>query len=328
VKRWIVFAGIALVAVVVVLVLGFSSRHGVVEWRVRVPGWTPAGDAIVLHFSPDEHEMKLGEDGAYHAFVDTGALASGETLSYGYSRGGFLAFAETGYQQGEPIRSFKVGSSTLVSDEVKAWKWMSGPHEPLDVGSTAATAAVAPRPRFWAGPTFVDFWNPEFARQYNASVAHLHGEDLSWIALAPPWDWNATDPLPVVTGAGDVTAPAWSDADLVGEIRAFHDAGIHVLLEPQICCRPIDYANRSDAWWHAYYDEQERFTRHFADVCKAERVEAFAIGGNDQNLPGTPTAPSFAHEAWQRHPKKTPNARRGCDFLSGLPSSSRTRFGA
>lgn len=277
---------------------GEPGERGTVEFRVRVPEWTQPEDAIVLHMEGTEFVMARQPDGAYAAHVSFRGYARGEPHAYGYSRGGFVPIGgEMGHIEGDLPRVFRVGPS-LVEDEVEAWKLHAAPVAPLDVGSWAANATPAPRAAWRGGVMMADFWNDDWALQVPSTIARLRSEGHEWVAFAPPWDYASTDP-PVISNQG-VAVPAAPDEALRAHVRAFKDAGFKVLLQPQVCCTDPGYAGRDEAWWRAFYDQHEAFVRRHAALCKDVGADLFLIGGNDRNLPGSPGAPAFAHDAWQR----------------------------
>ncbi|MDO8516177.1 MAG: hypothetical protein Q7S28_02930 [bacterium] len=304
-------------ALVVIILLSFLGRlHApkTTTFFVQVPAHTPELDAIVLHVEEELFVMEKIGPHEYRKEVPTEDYEFERPLRYGYTRGGFQVFGEDSFSGNVGSRNFTPGKDAEKRDTVSSWKWSSVETVRADLPSSAKTAHIAPRPEFWAGPDMVDFWNPTFPNQYEATIAHLKAMGYKWIELDPPWDYRSLDP--VLISGENVQVPSWPEEEIRKEIRVFKAAGFKIFLGPQVCCTAVDFKDRSAEWWTRWYDEYENFVRVFANLAKEEGVSAFAISGPEPSLPGAPEALPFAAERWDRilSAAKTSGAPIGFSF--------------
>lgn len=266
-------------------------------FRVLVPASTPNEDAVVLTFEFAVFPMTRVGENVYETTIDVSPWHGSEGIRYGYTRGGFQPYGEMGYIDNTGPRNFVPGDENVREEQVSEWRWLpNGPAPTLVFESAASSSAIAARERFWAGPLFMDFWNPQWPLQYDSTVAHLDEVGYGWVALAPPWDYASTD-APIIDDE-NVMVPAWSEEELRQEIRMFRDAGFNVYLAPQVCCVRPGFEGRSDAWWQTWYDEYFEFVRFHTTIAKEEGVDALSINGAPESYPGNALAPSFAEERW------------------------------
>jgi hypothetical protein len=299
-RKWILGIGIPLVVLLgVTLISPMFHRAKTATFHVTVPESTPVEDAIILHVELDLHPMKMVAPHVYEATVDVRDLGFNEARRYGYSRGGFFIFGEYGFGINVGQRTFKPGIDRLMNDTVTEWRWFPVAREADPViQSEAGTRPIAARTQFMAGPDLVDFWNPGFPYQFNATTAHLASQGYEWIQLDPPWDYSSLDP-PVISNEGLVKAQ-WTLEEERNQIRVFRDAGFKVYLGPQVCCTKISFENRSDEWWHQWYGEYADFLQAHADIARQEGVDAFSFSAPPETMPGERHAPPFAQEGWEK----------------------------
>ena len=303
------FKKLGIIFVLVVIFFVFimvtkNSRESLsTAFYVTVPQHTPELDTITLNLEGEVLVMKKVGDREYIREVDTQSYEKGRPLRYGYVRGGFInIFGE----DGKYMTLGNVGNRTFVPgikenevrDVVSEWKWL--PPSPIveDIQSVAESYPIAPRSEFWAGPMLVDFWNNNFPLQYDSTVDHLKKVGYKWIELAPPWDYVSIDP-PVIRGE-NVTVPSWPEKELREEMRKFKSAGFKILFGPQVCCTKVEFANRSDAWWDAWYTQYDNFLKVHARIAREEGADAFAFSTPQDSIPGSGSAPSFAQQRWER----------------------------
>lgn len=307
-------------------------------FRVLVPESTPTDDTIALTFEFAVFPMTKTGEHLYEVTIDVSPWHEGSGIRYGYTRGGFQPYGELGYNGNTGPRNFFPGEEKVREEQVFEWRWLpNGAYPALDFDSAAASTPVAPRERFWAGPLMVDFWNPYWPLQYNATLTQLERVGYEWVGLAPPWDYASMDP-PVIDD-DNVPVPAWSETELRDEIRMFKDAGLNVLLAPQVCCERPGFENRTESWWRAWYDEYEDFVRFHTAIAQEEGVDALIFNGPPESYPGNALAPSFARERWDAAfaVARTAGVPLGLSMITGVqdgvtpqlpwPPESRAFFG-
>lgn len=264
-----------------------------VTFTVTVPQNTPEEDIIFIYiwpygewamtktepftysisFSPDDKIQAIDED------------SGEEVVYYQYSRNGW-GFTAAEYVEPDDPEGY--GKARKVSyelgldeqDTVKRWRWF--PNGEIDTETYLLPSGLflsrVGSVEFRSGQLMQDLYIPAFEDFFDSTAAHLKEQDYNWVTIEPPWQWIETDP-PVIGNSlelGNADVPNYPDDDsLIRHIVAFKEAGLSVLLGPQICCTTISFQDRSDQWWEVYFDEVERFLVYHAKVAQTAGVDAF-----------------------------------------------------
>lgn len=138
-------------------------------------------------------------------------------------------------------------------------------------------APVARMPEFMRGMNYVGYSADVFASGISDRLlGQLADTATTWVAISPVWfqaDARASE-----IGPWEGRTP--SDASLRHAIRRAHSLGMKVMLKPLVDARDGTWraAFTPDDWdrWFASY---RRFITHYAHLARAERVEAFVVGG-------------------------------------------------
>lgn len=270
--------------------------------KLTVPSTTPPAEPIVLHYGLSELVLKRTGNFTYEGILNASNYNVGSTVAYGYSRGGIIAFGECGFMGiGGALmpRNFTVGVDTQINDKVTCWKWLPGnaSEEPL-IPTQAGGGAFEARPRFWKGAYLPDFWSPEQAYNYNQTIAHMKQEGFDWIAIKPPVSESSSDPVQYALGQR-INCPSFPNDTLKDEIHAFKHAGMHVLLEVQLCSGEDQYQNKNSTWWQQWFSQVKQVVQYHAKIAKDESVDAFVLQF-DGALPLATGSPNFSSEEWSQ----------------------------
>lgn len=279
-----------------------SVNPSVVSFNVAVPATTPQMEPIVLHYGLQELLLNKTGPYSYSGTMNVSGMPAGTDVAYGYSRGGIIAFGECGFMglgSDQMPRNFTVGSTVSINDTVTCWKWLpSSPSNETMIPTLAGAGNFTNRSEFWRGVYLPDFWSPGQDINYNQTIAKLKSEGFDWVALKPPVSQSSSDPIQYAPGER-INCPSFPNDTLKDEIHAFKQAGMHVLLEVQLCTSGSTYQNRSDSWWLQWFSQVKKVVQYHAEMAKEEKVDAFVLQF-DGALPLASGSPNFSSQEWSQ----------------------------
>jgi hypothetical protein len=185
---------------------------------------------------------------------------------------------------------------------VTRWRFMPPDGMPLPTMS-ATLSPVAARlggAAMEKGAEMVDFYFPDMPPLFDGTIAHMKAMNMSWVQLAPPWDYTQTMPVPII---GNVVSQAqYTDQQLHDQSLYFTKAGLNVAYRVQVCCTPVpDTSSVSSAWWDAWFSTYQAFLVHHAQIAQATGVGRIVLAypNVDFALPGMGTAAPDAEARWR-----------------------------
>ena len=221
-----------------------------------------------------------------------------ETVRYRYGRND-LNFITAEYLTPDTNNEFWTNLGRRITyapgqtqhDTVERWRWLPAPGASPEAAPAllppVAFTARADNRTFLSGQAIQDLYYPAFDRFFDSTAQHIKQQGYNVVILMPPWDWIQTDPTPKIGNPFNKNPNYPSDDKLVEHIQAFQNAGLSVILAPQVCCSEISYQHRTAQWWTAYFNEIEQFLAHFADVGQQANVSMlyYAVGVEELNAP-------------------------------------------
>jgi hypothetical protein len=274
--------------------------------RVTVPANTPPEDIIFMQLGNQAYPMMPLGGNVWELAAPEGGYTFAYTRGLLYSGGEFLP-GDPGQKDWNNGRSFAVPGPGRA-DVVTRWRWMPPDGTTLPTLPSAVTT-VMPRlggAELAIGVELEDSWNYWYAPNVPTTAAHLAAIGMTWVELAPPWDYTKVDPLPVI--AYSTNHAQYDDAALRDETMAFRSAGVNVVYRVQVCCTSVgDTTAKSTAWWDAWFATYQAFLVHHAEIAAATGVKQFLLdgflGGVQSSLPGSPGspgAPADAEARWRK----------------------------
>lgn len=284
-----------------------DGSASVVVFTATVPAYTPAEDTLILFVGNDQYPMtKIGAN-RWQVKVNKSELGIGtQTYAYSRSRLGYLSGERLNQDVKEfdwnSIRSVNLDQAKSIEDAVSSWRLIATDGPPtLRIDSSYQSTSITPRvsgQTFLAGFLLQDYWTGAFRDLIKPTNQEILGANGNAVMIAPPWDYETIDPLPDLTYQTK-KVPAYPKGELTSHIKAAKNAGLKVILEPQICCSLTEAQNKSDAWWQQWYKEVEEFYTFHAEIAAQTGVEAIYYMWNHFGLPGQTGSPSWAAEKWQ-----------------------------
>ena len=274
------------------------------HFSVTVPANTPEEDSVFMVSGPfmvypleqtgphiwslelsvvdmDDPAGRQGSDSRGAAFDERS-----QQFSYAYTRGqdyfgGELLSDDLPSGEWSTGRTATFASGARQEDTVARWRWFPPDGEEQEKYPATLTDWV---PRFEgaeyeAGVFLADIWDDNLsAVTRSTNEAAKRGASATWVLIAPPWDHQELDPLPIISNE-DVPVPAYPDeATLREHIREIKADGLKLTMEPQVCCQPTgDTSKRGDEWLMAWMDQYESFLLYHARIAQAEGVEKLLL---------------------------------------------------
>jgi hypothetical protein len=277
-----------------------------VEFTVKAPSNTPKYSAIHVSFFNNPRLFRVGDAEFKNVFY----LWPGK-YNYSYS------LDNTGYTyspEAEPdtepcstesnpncwVNKFSVDatSDTSVTDVITGWRWWPSSIDKRVPDSVVDETTILPRvdnEEFQSGVAIADWWWPSFTPLIEPTNQRMKSINVKWAQIDPVWDWLESEPVPKMTPRRGFS---YSNEELKTHIRKMKQAGLKVLLAPEVCCSTIDASNRNDEWWEAYWREVDNFMNYFSKLADETGVDAIVFVGFHEALPGT--SYSKAKSMWQQ----------------------------
>jgi hypothetical protein len=222
--------------------------------------------------------------------------AGHQQIQYRYMRDGlgfttaeqFWPDSETAYRQGA------LTPGLMIEDQIEQWRWFPTDDEPMPVVESAAVGwDIQPRIEDWEfmrGYEFADFWWGPFYDLVGPTDQAMLEMNGNWIRLAPAWDYEQVDPLPVIGPGYGVFGHTYPEEMLEYHIEQAQADGLNVILTPQICCTKVDTtAQYSSSWWEAWFAEMNGYAETFSRIAEEQGIEYLVMGNTLMWLnPNTP----------------------------------------
>lgn len=284
-----------LFAVLVISASGFlyfkktQATKGMV-FEVTVPKNTPEGDTVHVFFQGWKEHFKLSrksENVFYISFTqDQLNLENGSEIKYRYSRNGdnyntaeYLEPDTNDYFWTEGGRTAKVAYGKTIKDTVKRWRWFPEEGAPIQrTTNLTPKGNFSPRingQEFFSGQIIEDLYRESYDDFFDSTALHMKKTGYNSVEIDPPWQWVEENGLPKVKNEFDKNPNYPSDKKLTEEIKAYKSQGLKVMMQPQICCNPLETKNRSKEWWDVYFKETTDFLVHFAKIAEENGVDNF-----------------------------------------------------
>ncbi len=206
-------------------------------------------------------------------------------IQYRYMRDGLgFTTAEQFWPDSETaLRQGSLTPGLVIEDRVEQWRWFPTDDEPIPVVESAAAGwDILPRIEGWdfqRGYEFADFWWDPFydlVGPTNEAMKEMHGD---WIRLAPAWDYEQVEPVPVIGPGYGFFGHTYPEDMLDYHIEKAQEDGMRVMLTPQICCTRLDAtAEYSPEWWEAWFTEMIDYADTFSRIAEEHGIEYLAMG--------------------------------------------------
>lgn len=258
---------------------------------VSVPENTPDDTVVYMEFV-DENNMAFMIEAMTRSGTNTWTFASSNldwevehrtTIRYRYMRDnlGFWAAEEFEPDSALTFRTLSSESGTEIHDTVTQWRWMPAPGETIP----EVTAQLQPfEPRFngesfQKGVVHADWWWDAFEPLIPGTNDRMVASGITWVQLAPTWDYTQVGPTPVISNQ---VGHAYPDDKLRLHIQALQDSGLEVTFAPQICCTAVSADLQTPEWWETWYEQYRNFLLYHVDIANEYGIEYISLNSDWQ----------------------------------------------
>jgi len=249
------------------------------------------------------------------------------TLAYRYTRNGadfigaeYLEPDTNAYFFSDLGRHTTFRPGGLQEDTVARWRWFPDgditPPEP----TISAPVTFAPRlsgEPFVPGLFMQDLYLSWFDGLFEPTAARVASLGYGMAAVAPAWHVLSTDPLRFGTNPN---APDYPDDALSAQITAFVQAGVDVLVQPQIDPMPNLQGPHSSAWWDNFFDQFAAFLVHHAQIAQASGATWFSFYPLGSHQPTPPADLDARYRALVARVRTVFSGRVGAAFVGFSPA--------
>jgi hypothetical protein len=264
-------------------------------------------DTFMIDIPADEFDLKPDTTIRYRYTRNQINLAQAEYITGIPNADNDFFFGAKEYAGAGYGRTVRFEPGAKVTDTVERWRWFPNNRLPEDdLRQLLPTQPFEPRVgglRFQSSQGIWDLYRPSFDNFNQPTAERLKLKGFEWVILYPPWQWLEQNPLPKAGNSlelGLTTLPNYTDDQLLAQIQTFQDAGLKVVVAPQI--ENAEARDRSDAWWQAYWSEIERFYLHYGRLAEQAGADAylpdFALTGLSQSA--GPEIAKLEQQTWQR----------------------------
>lgn len=256
-----------------------------ITFNVIVPKNTPSSDTIYWH-GPSSYKMSKVNDTFWTVSFNKSDLPNLVQYRYTRNNGGFdsaefLINDSNEFFWFERGRTIILDNLTIRNDVVSRWRWFDN-----STTITRSNLIVSPKALpagFISGQVIEDLYNPSFDNSFNSTAEHMKSVGYNTVIVAPPL--QLVDHGEYLSIENNLSNPNYpSDEKLIEEITAYKNQGLNVILNPQLCCEKISYANRSYSWWSSYYQSLDYFYSHYAKVADSANVSAIYFSVNSEDF--------------------------------------------
>lgn len=265
----------------------------------HLPGNTPPGDAITFYYYGDsligETMTRMAGDSAVLT-LPVSSFGPDGTLNYRYSRNAsnyvgseYLLPDNNDYFFAELGRHTTFQGAGVQEDTVARWRWFPEgeitPPEPVIDPPTVFMPRLTGTP-FLPGAYLQDLYEPWFDGLFQPTAQYLSQKGYGMAALAPPWHVLSTDPPLFGT---DPSKPDYPDSSLRAQISALVDAGLEVVVQPQLDGLPDLSTEESATWWDQWFQQESAFLVYHAQIAQEAGAEWFAFYPDAQHATVPPS---------------------------------------
>ncbi|RMF17267.1 MAG: hypothetical protein D6761_04630 [Candidatus Dadabacteria bacterium] len=278
-----------------------GGLSGGMLFRVNVPANTPPEDEITLWLQGNiPVPMQEAAPGVFTATVT--AQTEPGAVRYRYTRNQFnfpgaeyLEPDRNDYFWSQYGRSVSFSAGTTQTDTITRWRWFPASGTwPTTVPSLTA-GPISPRTTgagLSIGAYLADLWEPAFALTLTATANRLHDRGFRYALLSPPWQVSTLDPVPEIDNLIDEN-PNYPDDKLAAQVRSLADAGIDVIMQPQVHPKGYNIGSRPASWWDAWFSTLTAMHVHHAKIAAANGARFYAFYPDGlHNDPPDPNADS------------------------------------
>lgn len=287
----------------------FIARHTSLQKQlpmqviVRIPDNTPADDKIfffsnldrtgrlmqtngpqtyTIHISPQEFGLEPNAEIRYRYTRNQINLAQAEYITGIPNADNDFFFGAGEYANSGFGRTLRFQPGLTQNDTIERWRWFPDSAQPNDdITALLPTLPFLPRvnsTRFQSSQGIWDLYRPDFDDFNPPTAARLKERGFEWVILYPPWQWLEQSPLPKAGNSlefGLTTHPNYTDEQLIKQIQAFKQAGLKVIVAPQL--ENADIRDRSFVWWETYWSEIERLYLHYGQLAEQAQADSFLV---------------------------------------------------
>lgn len=283
-----------------------------ITFDVSVPENTPATENVSIQFNPYGWTQplpmwKLQEN--RWVYILFSPLDFVNQIGYRYCRVDQCGDADDLRTPGEFSSGQIVkpgGQPQTIQDRIENWAWLESDIQPASVPNINIQKRDED---FIAGIEMQSRYRPSWGIRYPAAFNDLTNLNANWVVLTPSWTYTQSNPpvIELVPGYD----PMWEE--LISQISQAKARELEVALRP-IPNFPTNVdewwanATRDFSWWVSWYDSNQRFVLHHADLAAELDVKTLILGGNwlKPALPGgtladgSPTGvPADAEDRWR-----------------------------
>ena len=303
---------------------GGNDTPTTMSFVVHLPANTPAGDQITFyHFGAaltGETMTRLEGDSAV-LVVSKSTFGGDGTLAYRYSRNGsdyigseYLQPDNNAYFFTELGRRATFEGGKVQEDTVARWRWFPQgditPPEPTIDAPTAFVPRVTGGP-FEFGAYLQDLYEPWFDGLFQPTAQYLSTKGYGMAALAPPWHVLSTDPPSFGT---DPSKPDYTDASLKAQISALVNAGLEVVVQPQLDALPELSTQEPATWWDQWFQQESAFLVHHAQIAQEAGATWFSFYPDAQHAAVPPSDLDARYRALIAQVRSVYGGRVGIEF--------------
>lgn len=230
------------------------------SFTVTVPSNTPEYTIVFIEFFDENGEMqelyqmdRISEFEWRFSDINQ-TLETQGILRYRYSRNSLGYTTAEEFEPDSPVsfRNVAVGGKLEVEDVVVKWRWMPKPGDELPTVSAHVIpfeARINNEP-FQKGVLLADFWWRQFDALIPSTNQSMQASHITWVSIAPPWDYLQTEPVPLLGKVGF----SYQDAELDNNLAQLRRDGFEILMQPQLAANLPSADALNDLWWQTWLE--------------------------------------------------------------------------
>lgn len=227
------------------------------SWSNPIPMWPMGNNQWMLVYNPRSE----GE----------------EPVVYRYCRNADCTLGEENYPNTTP-RSFTLGTTTEIHDEISAWRLWDPSTQTTDSYSLVSFDEEA-----LVGIEIDPVYASNILNASFGMVDQLSSNGFNWLILTPVWKVGMNKDIPFIDSDPSITIPS---TELNRIAMAARDEGLKVAIYPQLLY-PSDMSSwwtdsmKSMIWWQQWYADYERMVMHVIKLATAIKADQIILGGPD-----------------------------------------------
>jgi hypothetical protein len=283
-----------------------------ITFDVAVPDNTPASEIVSIQFNPYGWTQplpmwKLQEN--RWVYILFSPLDFVNQIGYRYCREDQCGHADDlrtpgEFSSGQIVKPGK--QPQTLQDQIDNWAWLESDIQPASVPNIKIQKRDDD---FIAGVEMQSYYHPSWGTRYPAAFNDLVNIHANWVILTPSWSYTKSTPpvIELVPGYD----PTWLElVSNISQAKA-HELAVAIRPIPNFPTNVNEWwatATRDFSWWVSWYDSNQRFVLHHADMAAEFGVKTLIIGGSwlKPALPGGTLAdgspsgvPADAEDRWR-----------------------------